>query len=127
MFKSNLPHLNKSSLMTGETIFSRILTGDIPCNEVYSDEKCLAFKDVEPQAPVHILVIPRRAIESLLKVTSDDSNLLGHLLIVASKVAQQQGLTNWRTVINTGAEAGQSVFHLHLHVIGGRELKWPPG
>ena len=113
--------------MAGDTIFGRILRGEIPCDEVYSDERCLAFRDVAPQAPVHVLVIPRKPIESLREVEPADEALLGHLLLVAAKVAQQEGLEAWRTVINSGAEAGQTVFHLHVHVIGGRALDWPPG
>lgn len=113
--------------MAGDTIFGRILRGEIPCDEVYSDDRCLAFRDVAPQAPVHVLVIPRKPIESLREAESADEALLGHLLVVAAKVAQQEGLEAWRTVINSGAEAGQTVFHLHVHVIGGRALDWPPG
>ena len=113
--------------MAGDTIFGRILQGEIPCDEVYSDDRCLAFRDVAPQAPVHVLVIPRQPIESLREAKASDEALLGHLLLVAAKVAQQEGLTDWRTVINTGAGAGQTVFHLHVHVIGGRSLAWPPG
>ncbi len=113
--------------MGDETIFGRILSGAIPCDEVYSDEKCLAFRDIEPQAPVHILVIPRRRLSSLKDAMTEDAELLGHLLLVASLVANQEGLDDWRTIINTGEGAGQTVFHLHLHVIGGRPLTWPPG
>ena len=113
--------------MADDTIFGKILRGEIPCDEVYSDERCLAFRDVAPQAPVHVLVIPRKPIESLREAEASDEALLGHLLLVAAKVAQQEGLADWRTVINTGAEAGQTVFHLHVHVIGGRSLSWPPG
>ena len=113
--------------MSGETIFSKILNGDLPCDEVYSDSNCLAFRDVQPQAPVHILVIPRKPIASLLEAEPNDAELLGHLLLVAKHVANKEGLRQWRTVINTGAEAGQTVFHLHLHIIGGRPLDWPPG
>ncbi len=113
--------------MTEETIFSRILKGEIPCDEVYSDSLCLAFRDIQPQAPVHILVIPRKHIKSLKETSSEDKELLGHLLLISSAIAKEQGLVNWRTVINTGAEAGQTVFHLHIHIIGGRALEWPPG
>ena len=113
--------------MTSNTIFGRILRGDLPCDEVYSDDLCLAFRDVHPQAPVHILVIPRQPIISLTEAGSEDGALLGHLLLVAAQVARQEGLVAWRTVINNGSDAGQSVFHLHLHVIGGRPLAWPPG
>ncbi len=111
--------------MSTDTVFGKILRGEIPCEEIYSDDKCLAFKDIQPQAPVHVLIIPRKPIESLMKADESDMSLLGHLLLVAKKVALQQGLDSWRTVINTGATAGQTVFHLHLHVIGGCELSWP--
>ncbi len=113
--------------MSSKTIFSQILSGEIPCDEVYSDEICLAFKDINPQAPVHILVIPRKELSSMREAQKEDQELLGHLLLVSSKVAKQQGLRDWRTVINTGEGSGQVVFHLHLHIIGGRALTWPPG
>lgn len=113
--------------MAEETIFSQILKGDIPCNRIYSDEKCIAFHDIQPQAPIHILVIPRKPIISLKEAQEEDKELLGHLLLVSSKIAKKEGLENWRTIINTGSGAGQTVFHLHIHIIGGRELKWPPG
>jgi histidine triad (HIT) family protein len=111
----------------GDTIFGRILRGEIPCDAVYSDDLCLAFRDVNPQAPVHVLVIPRQPIAQLGEAHEGDRELLGHLLLVAARVARQEGLSGWRTVINSGAEAGQTVFHLHVHVIGGRPLDWPPG
>ena len=101
--------------------------GEIPCDEVYSDDRCLAFRDIAPQAPVHVLVIPRKPIESLRSGAEEDAALLGHLLLVAARVAKQEGLDDFRTVINSGAGAGQTVFHLHVHVIGGRPLDWPPG
>ena len=104
-----------------------MLRGEIPCDEVYSDERCLAFRDIQPQAPVHVLVIPRKPLESLRAADPTDSELLGHLLLVASRVAKQEGLDDFRTVINSGLKAGQTVFHLHVHVIGGRSLAWPPG
>ena len=113
--------------MEDETVFGRILRGEIPCEKLYSDEKCLAFRDVAPQAPFHALVIPRIFIESLRSVSFADEGLLGHLLVVASVVAKQEGLDYWRTVINNGTGAGQTVFHLHIHVLGGRPLAWPPG
>ena len=110
-----------------DTIFGRILRGEIPCDQVHADDLCLAFRDVQPQAPVHVLVIPRRPIAQLADATPEDQALLGHLLLVAAKVARQEGLSSWRTVINSGAEAGQTLFHLHVHVIGGRPMAWPPG
>ncbi len=113
--------------MTSDTIFGKIISGEIPCDEVYSDEKCLAFKDIEPQAPFHILIIPKKAISSLNEVAGEDAELLGHLLVVAKKIANEHSLDSWRTVINTGQDSGQTVFHLHVHLIGGRALTWPPG
>ena len=110
-----------------QTIFGRILRGEIPADRVYEDEQCIAFRDVQPQAPVHLLVIPRQHLASLAEASPENQALLGHLLLVAAKVAQEAGLTDWRTVINSGAAAGQTVFHLHLHVLGGRPLQWPPG
>jgi histidine triad (HIT) family protein len=114
-------------MASSDTIFGRILSGEIPCQEVYADDLCLAFRDVNPQAPVHVLVIPREPVAHLGEATTAHQALLGHLLLVAARVARQEGLESWRTVINSGAEAGQTVFHLHLHVIGGRPLAWPPG
>ena len=113
--------------MTDDTIFGRILSGQIPCDEVYSDNQCLAFRDIEPQAPVHVLVIPRKPLPSLNETLPEDGELLGHLILVANRVARQEGLNDWRIVINSGEGAGQTVFHLHVHVIGGRPLAWPPG
>ncbi len=113
--------------MPEETIFGKILKGEIKCDEVYSDELCIAFRDIQPQAPIHILLIPRKIISSLEEASIEDKDLLGHLLIVSANIAKQEGLKDWRTVINTGSKAGQTVFHLHIHIIGGRELTWPPG
>ena len=109
------------------TIFDKILSGDIPCDEVFSDDKCLAFKDITPQAPTHILIIPRKPLPSLKEIQEEDQELLGHLLLKGTEIANATGLESWRTVINTGEEAGQTVFHLHIHIIGGRKLNWPPG
>lgn len=109
------------------TIFGKILRGEIPADRVYEDEHCIAFRDVNPAAPTHILVIPRKEIPRLAAMTEDDEPLIGHLMRVATLVAKQQGLSDFRLVINNGAGAGQSVFHLHAHVIGGRALAWPPG
>lgn len=112
-----------------DCLFCRIVAGEIPADVVHQDERAVAFRDVNPQAPVHMLVIPRDHLESLDEAGLRDEALLGHLLRVAARVANEQGLSEggYRTVINTGAGAGQSVFHLHLHVIGGRSLAWPPG
>jgi histidine triad (HIT) family protein len=111
-----------------DTIFSKIIAGEIPADIVYEDDQCLAFKDIQPQAPVHILVIPRKPIAKVGEAGSEDQELLGHLLLTASKVAKDQGVGDaFRLVINHGADAGQSVFHLHVHILAGRSLSWPPG
>jgi histidine triad (HIT) family protein len=114
-------------MATAKTIFKRIIDKEIPADVVYEDETCLAFRDVNPQAPVHVLVIPRKEIRSLAAATDEDSALLGHLMSVARRLATQMGLTGYRVVINCGPDGGQTVDHLHLHVLGGRKLKWPPG
>ena len=109
--------------------FCEIARGRAPARVVHRDELAVAFEDAAPQAPVHLLVIPVRHIESLAETTEADEPLLGHLLAVAVEVARQRGLCErgFRTVINTRPEAGQSVFHLHVHVLGGRRMRWPPG
>ena len=109
------------------TLFSKILDGSIPSDQVYSDSLCVAFRDIAPQAPTHVLIIPREPIAQLRAAQEGDEALLGHLLRVASKVAAQEGLNDYRLIINDGEGAGQTVFHLHLHLIGGRALSWPPG
>ena len=110
-------------------LFCRIVEGDAPAKVVYTDEWVVAIEDVHPQAPVHLLVIPRRHLPSLKEATREDEPILGRLLIVAAQLARERGLESkgYRTVINSGASAGQSVFHLHLHVLGGRVFRWPPG
>ena len=111
-----------------ETIFSKIIKHEIPANIVYEDDLALAFHDVNPQAPVHILVIPKKTIPMLSQAAAADQLLLGHLLLVAAKIAKDLGLENgFRLVMNNGSEAGQTVFHLHLHILAGRSLQWPPG
>ncbi|MBD2388761.1 histidine triad nucleotide-binding protein [Cylindrospermum sp. FACHB-282] len=111
-----------------DTIFSKIIRREIPADIVYEDDLALAFNDVNPQAPVHILVIPKKPIPQLAEAESQDHALLGHLLLTAKRVAEQAGLKNgYRLVINTGADGGQTVYHLHLHILGGRHLAWPPG
>ena len=114
--------------MSGDTIFGKIIRKEIPADIVHEDNFCLAFRDVNPQAPVHILVIPKQPIVSLAAAESPDHALMGHLLLTAKRVAEQQGLTNgYRVVINTGEDGGQTVHHLHLHILGGRSMGWPPG
>jgi histidine triad (HIT) family protein len=111
-----------------DCLFCKIVEGTIPSKSVYQDDQCLAFHDIDPQAPVHVLIIPRKHIASLADAQNEDEGLLGHLLGTAAQVARSQGLANgYRTVINTGKDAGQLVHHLHVHVLGGRAMGWPPG
>ncbi len=111
-----------------DTIFSKIIRKEIPADIVYEDDLTLAFRDVNPQAPVHILIIPKQPIVSIATATDADANLLGELLLTAKRVATQQGLDEgYRIVINTGEHGGQTVFHLHLHLLGKRMMTWPPG
>jgi histidine triad (HIT) family protein len=111
-----------------DTIFGKIIRREIPADIVYEDELVLAFRDVNPQAPVHILVIPKQPIESLSTVNPADQDILGHILLTISRVATQEGLANgYRVVSNVGSDGGQSVFHLHFHLLGKRALRWPPG
>ena len=111
-----------------DTLFSKIIRREIPADIVYEDDLCLAFRDITPQAPVHILVIPKKPIPSLADASPEDLDLLGHLLLTVTTIAASEGLTNgYRTVINTGIDGGQTVYHLHVHLLGGRSLSWPPG
>jgi histidine triad (HIT) family protein len=112
-----------------ECLFCRIIEGKIPAKIVYKDESAVAIEDIQPHAPTHLLVIPRKHLASLLDATPEDEALLGHLTLVASRLAHERGLDSkgYRTVVNTGAGAGQSVFHLHVHMLGGRSFHWPPG
>jgi histidine triad (HIT) family protein len=111
-----------------ETIFSKIIRREVPADIVYEDDLTIAFRDINPQAPVHILVIPKKPIPQLSDAESEDHALMGHLLLTAKRVAKAIGLDNgYRLVINNGADGGQTVHHLHLHILGGRPMKWPPG
>jgi len=109
------------------TLFTKIIQREIPADIVYEDDVALAFRDIAPQAPVHVLVIPKEPVQSL--ATAEDTHMLGHLMGVARDVARSEGLEEqgYRVVTNIGTDGGQSVFHLHLHVLGGRTLSWPPG
>jgi histidine triad (HIT) family protein len=110
------------------TLFEKIINREIPADIVYEDELSLSFKDINPQAPIHILIIPKKPIEKLSDANIEDQALLGHLMLVAGNIAEQLNLDNtFRIIINNGAGAGQSVFHLHLHLMSGRPLSWPPG
>ncbi len=111
-----------------ETIFTKIINREIPAEILHDDELALAFRDISPQAPVHVLIIPKEPIESLATLQTEHQALAGHLLLLAAKLARQLGLTNgYRLVTNIGSDGGQSVPHLHFHLLGGRELSWPPG
>ena len=112
-----------------ETIFSKIIRREIPADIVYEDELCLAFRDLNPQAPTHILIIPKEGLAGLQAVAPHHEHLLGHLLLVAAQLAEQEGIaaTGYRCAINAGPEGGQTVYHLHVHLLGGRQLEWPPG
>ena len=111
------------------TIFKRILDGEIPADIVHSDELCMAFRDISPQAPLHILVVPRKPLPRVGEAEPDDTALLGHLLLTAAEVARREGVaaSGYRVVINNGPNGGEAVPHLHVHLLGGRKLKWPPG
>lgn len=114
--------------MAEKTLFQRIADGEIPSKMVYEDDLCFAFRDINPQAPTHILVCPRKPIPGLDDITEDDRELIGHLSFVASRLASDEGLADgYRTVYNCGKHGQQSVPHLHLHLLGGRQLNWPPG
>jgi len=110
-----------------DTIFGKIERGEASAEVVYEDDRALAFRDLNPAAPTHLLVIPRKPLETLSTAGEEDESLLGHLLLVANRVAKDAELENYRVVINNGAGSGQTVFHLHVHVLGGRGFGWPPG
>lgn len=109
------------------TLFEKIIAREIPADFVYEDGRCVAFRDVNPQAPVHVLVVPRKVIPTLNDLEAGDEGLVGHLFAVAKTVMSDLGHRDYRTVFNCGAKAGQEVFHLHLHVLAGRPMNWPPG
>ncbi|KAM6922778.1 adenosine 5'-monophosphoramidase HINT1 [Anarhichas minor] len=112
----------------GDTIFGKIIRKEIPVELLYEDDKCVAFPDITPQAPTHILVVPKKPIVQLSKAEDSDAELLGHMMLVAKKCAEDAGLSKgYRIVVNDGPDGGQSVYHIHIHVLGGRVMKWPPG
>jgi histidine triad (HIT) family protein len=114
--------------MAEKTVFKRIIDGEIPAKIVYQDELCLAFHDIAPQAPTHVIVIPKKEIASFDQLADDDRALAGHLIVTIRKLAAQLNLDQgYRVVVNCGPDAGQSVDHLHFHLLGGRAMKWPPG
>ena len=112
-----------------KTLFEKIVAREIPAQIVYEDDLVLAFRDIQPQAPTHVLIVPKKVIPRIAEATDDDHKTLGHLLLKAAEVAKQLGLdkTGFRLVINNGADGGETVPHLHCHILGGRKLQWPPG
>jgi len=110
-----------------DSLFAKIIRRDIPADIVYEDDQALAFRDINPQAPTHILVIPKKPLPKLSDATQEDQSLLGHLLLVANRIATDEDLDSFRLVVNNGAGASQTVFHLHIHILGGRGFSWPPG
>ena len=110
-----------------DCLFCKIAEGQIPSNKVYEDEVCFAFHDIDPQAPTHFLVIPKAHIGSVAEVTEDNAAVVAHIFAVIAKVTKELGVESYRIVSNIGAQAGQSVFHLHFPVLGGRDMTWPPG
>ena len=114
--------------MTEKTLFQRIADREIPADIIFEDDLCIAFRDINPKAPTHILIVPRKPIPSLDQLEKEDEMLVGRLFLVAKKLATDEGLDKgYRTVFNCGAEGGQDVYHLHLHLLGGRQMLWPPG
>lgn len=111
-----------------DCLFCKIISGSIPSKKVYEDAKAYAFEDVRPQAPTHVLIVPKKHIVDIKEATEADAELIGYCNLVAAKIARERGLEHgYRTVYNVGPDAGQSVFHLHLHLLGGRKMSWPPG
>lgn len=111
-----------------DCIFCRIIRGEAPAKKIYEDERAFVFEDIHPQAPTHVLVIPKKHIVGLKEARPEDAEIIGHLHLVAAQIARERGIEDgYRTVFNVGPHAGQSVFHLHLHLLGGRSLRWPPG
>jgi histidine triad (HIT) family protein len=113
--------------MSPKTLFQRIMDRELPADLLHEDEKCIALRDINPQAPLHVLVVPRKPIPTLNDITAGDTELLGHLFLVAARLMQQDGHSDWRAVINVGPKAGQTVYHVHLHALAGRSMGWPPG
>ena len=110
-----------------DCVFCKIVAGEIPSNKVYEDDLCYAFYDIDPQAPVHFLVIPKEHIQSVSAVNAENEAVVGHIFGVIAKLAKELGLESYRVVSNIGEQAGQSVLHLHFHVLSGRDMTWPPG
>ncbi len=112
-----------------DCLFCKIIAGEIPCDKIYEDDNVFAFRDINPQAPLHVLIIPKKHIAMINDLETEDAETMGHLFVAAKKIAQQEGYAEegYRTVMNCGEAAGQTVFHVHLHLLAGRNLTWPPG
>ncbi len=113
--------------MGEDCLFCKIFEGKIPADVVYKDDEIMAFRDIHPQAPIHVLLIPKKHIETISDVDEKEIDILGKLVVAAKKVAEKEGLKSYRLVFNCGADAGQEVSHIHLHLLGGRKFSWPPG
>jgi histidine triad (HIT) family protein len=113
--------------MSDSCLFCKITRGEIPADKLYEDDDIMAFRDISPQAPVHFLVVPKKHISGPQSVTRDDEQLIGKVIRMGGEIAKQEGIEHYRVLFNNGEQAGQSVFHIHLHVLGGRSLTWPPG
>ena len=113
--------------MSDNCLFCKIIRGEIPADKLFEDDEILVFRDIAPAAPVHFLVIPKKHINGPADMMSEDEQLIGRMMRVGSQVAKQEGVSQFRVVFNNGEQAGQTVFHIHMHIIGGRELSWPPG
>lgn len=114
-------------MAAGDCLFCKIVSGEIPSKRVHEDEHLVAFEDLHPRAPTHVLVVPREHVASLAEAREGHEAMIGRLFLAAARIARQRGLDSFRTVVNAGAGAGQTVFHLHVHVLGGRPMDWPPG
>ena len=112
-----------------ECLFCKMVSGVIPCDKVHENEHVLAFRDIDPKAPTHILIIPKKHIKTLNEINENDQDLLGELLLTAKKIAKDEGIdtSGYRTVFNCNSDGGQTVFHIHMHLLGGRPMAWPPG
>ena len=124
LYPTTIPRIYKMT----DTLFKKIIDREIPADIVYEDDDCLVFKDINPVAPIHLLIIPKKQIEKVADAGKDDKELLGHLMLVAGDVARDLGVEDaFRLIVNNGSGAQQTVFHLHIHLIAGREFNWPPG